>query len=50
VRQATLHNQDVVKAKGVLIGDTVVLRKAATSSPRCSDRWWSFATAPSGRS
>ena len=24
VRQATLHNQDVVKAKGVLIGDTAV--------------------------
>jgi DNA ligase (NAD+) len=28
VRQATLHNQDVVKEKGVLIGDVVVLRKA----------------------
>jgi len=28
VEFATLHNQDVVKAKGVLIGDTVVLRKA----------------------
>jgi DNA ligase (NAD+) len=25
---ATLHNQDVVKAKGVKIGDIVVLRKA----------------------
>ncbi|TXN29734.1 NAD-dependent DNA ligase LigA [Lacisediminihabitans profunda] len=33
VRQATLHNQDVVKAKGVLIGDTVVLRKAGEVIP-----------------
>jgi DNA ligase (NAD+) len=33
VRQATLHNQEVVVAKGVLIGDTVVLRKAGDVIP-----------------
>ncbi|WP_375388298.1 NAD-dependent DNA ligase LigA [uncultured Amnibacterium sp.] len=33
VRQATLHNQDVVIQKGVLIGDTVVLRKAGDVIP-----------------
>lgn len=33
VRMATLHNQDVVRAKGVLIGDTVVLRKAGDVIP-----------------
>jgi DNA ligase (NAD+) len=33
VRQATLHNQEVVKVKGVLIGDTVVLRKAGDVIP-----------------
>ncbi|WP_040165291.1 NAD-dependent DNA ligase LigA [Microbacterium gorillae] len=33
VRQATLHNQQVVKAKGVLIGDMVVLRKAGDVIP-----------------
>ena len=33
VRQATLHNQEVVVQKGVLIGDTVVLRKAGDVIP-----------------
>ena len=33
VRQATLHNQDVVRAKAVLIGDTVVVRKAGDVIP-----------------
>jgi DNA ligase (NAD+) len=33
VRQATLHNQEVVRAKAVLIGDTVVLRKAGDVIP-----------------
>jgi DNA ligase (NAD+) len=33
VRQATLHNQQVVKAKGVMVGDTVVLRKAGDVIP-----------------
>lgn len=33
VRQATLHNQQVVQAKGVRIGDTVVLRKAGDVIP-----------------
>ncbi|MDQ0959000.1 DNA ligase (NAD+) [Streptomyces sp. B4I13] len=33
VEFATLHNQDVVRAKGVLIGDTVVLRKAGDVIP-----------------
>lgn len=33
IERATLHNQAVVKAKGVLIGDTVVLRKAGDVIP-----------------
>ncbi|MBD0673089.1 NAD-dependent DNA ligase LigA [Streptomyces sp. CBMA156] len=33
VQYATLHNQEVVKAKGVLLGDTIVLRKAGDVIP-----------------
>ncbi|MDY3048537.1 MAG: NAD-dependent DNA ligase LigA [Rothia sp. (in: high G+C Gram-positive bacteria)] len=33
VEMATLHNQEVVLAKGVLIGDTVVVRKAGDVIP-----------------
>ena len=33
VTMATLHNQDVVKAKGVKIGDVVILRKAGDVIP-----------------
>ena len=33
VRQATLHNQEVVREKGVLIGDTVIVRKAGDVIP-----------------
>ncbi|WP_238385141.1 NAD-dependent DNA ligase LigA [Nesterenkonia muleiensis] len=33
VQRATLHNQDVVRAKGVLIGDDVFIRKAGDVIP-----------------
>jgi DNA ligase (NAD+) len=33
VDRATLHNEDTVKLKGVLIGDTVILRKAGEVIP-----------------
>ena len=33
VEFATLHNQEVVRAKGVLIGDTIVIRKAGDVIP-----------------
>ncbi|CAM5628908.1 NAD-dependent DNA ligase LigA [Streptomyces violaceorubidus] len=47
---AALHNQEVVKAKGVLIGDTVVLRKAGDGIPGIPDRWPTSGTAASGSS
>ncbi|RJL25098.1 NAD-dependent DNA ligase LigA [Bailinhaonella thermotolerans] len=33
VQRATLHNEDVVRRKGVLIGDTVIVRKAGDVIP-----------------
>lgn len=33
VERATLHNQEIVKRKGVLIGDTVIIRKAGEVIP-----------------
>ena len=38
VSMATLHNADEVERKGVLIGDTVVVRRAAKSFPKSSPR------------
>ena len=47
VERATLHNQDVVKAKGVLIGDTVKLRKAGDVIPEIVAPWLLlYVTAP----
>ena len=47
VEFATLHNQDVVKAKGVLIGDTIVIRKAEMSFRKFSAPCWNYVMAQS---
>lgn len=46
VSKATLHNQFEVKNKGVMIGDTIVIRKVARLSLRCWDRFWSCGMTP----